>query len=103
MEKWKRFLRRSWCWLGALLTLGVLYLLVSLIAGRVQTQTSPPGDLTLQEVRLLKEYHGAYVVKREGGRWYFLGPHKRHWYPLLTQTACQDLKLPCPQLTSSAR
>ena len=97
------FLRKNWCWICAALLVGTGYLLVSTVTSRVEIRSTPPGELTLQEVQLLKQYHGAYAVKRVGQRWYFLGPRKRRWYPLLTVTACRALKLPCPQLTSSAR
>ncbi|QJA05644.1 hypothetical protein FVE67_01995 [Thermosulfurimonas marina] len=95
--------RKNWCWLCAALVVGTGYLLVSTVSSRVEIESTPSGDLTLEEVQLLKQYHGAYAVKREGRRWYFLGPRKRHWYPLTTASACQDLKLPCPQRTSSTR
>ncbi len=64
---------------------------------RIKVKDAKVGDLPLQEVLLLKEYHGAKAVKFENGRWYFLGPRGKRWYPLTTLMACKDLELSCTE------
>jgi len=100
MGGWKRFFRKNWCWLcgGALALLA--YYAVGHLTERIRVEPERMSPLSIEEVRLLKAYHGARVVREKNGRWYFLGPHGRRWYPLTTQAACRDLKLACTETAS---
>jgi len=87
-------------WLAWFLLAGVgvtLFWSGKKVFSQAKVEEGPMGALSLQEVNLLKEYHGALVVKFEEGKWYFLGPRGRKWYSLTTSMACRDLKLSCVQ------
>ncbi len=74
-----------------------LYYTVGHITEKVKIESNRVSTLSLEEVQLLKAYHGARVVREKGGHWYFLGPRGRRWYPLTTPAACRDLKLACTE------
>ncbi|WP_297058096.1 hypothetical protein [Thermosulfurimonas sp.] len=91
----KRFWRKNWCWIcGGMLVLGLGWALQHFTA-QARIESGPVGNLSLQEVLMLKEYHGARVARLEHGHWYFLGPRGRRWYSLTTPAACRDLNLVC--------
>ena len=83
--------------LGGLL---VALILGEKVLGKAKVVETSFADLNLEEVQRLKAYHGAKVVSLKNGRWYFLGPRGRKWYPLTTYMACQDLGLSCMQTAS---
>ncbi len=96
---WRRWLERGF-WLLFLFGIVGLLFMVNRSVGKVKVAELPVSPLSLSEVQLLKEYHGARAVKFENGRWYFLGPRGRHWYPLTTSMACRDLRLSCTETAS---
>lgn len=97
MRKMRDFWRKNWCWLCGGVLILALYYTVGHLTERVRTESTRVSTLSLEEVRLLKAYHGARVVRESEGRWYFLGPRGRRWYPLTTPAACRDLKLACTE------
>lgn len=98
MKALDRRLKKGWLWclLGGSLLMALL-ILGGELTGKAKVMETPVAELNLKEIQLLKEYHGARAVKFENGKWYFLGPRGRKWYPLTTPMACRELRLSCTE------